>query len=104
LHAVHVAYDAKAARQMKKSWNEYGFDITLDTVASPYRALTRPIIDYIDKLDRRWKHDVVTVIVPELVVHHWWEQLLHNQSALMLKARLLFRKGTVVTSVPSHVS
>jgi amino acid transporter len=103
LHAVHVAFDDASARAMHKRWKEYGFDIKLDVVRSPYRDLTQPVIDYVDKLDRRWKHDVVTVIVPEFVVQHWWEQLLHNQTALMLKARLLFRKGTVVTSVPSHV-
>lgn len=103
LRAVHVSFDSASAKQMRTTWKDYGFDITLDTVRSPYRALTRPILDYVDKLDRRWKHDIVTVIIPEFVVHHWWEQLLHNQSALMLKARLLFRDGTVVTSVPSHL-
>jgi hypothetical protein len=65
--------------------------------------LTRPILDYVEELDRRQTHDIVTVIVPEFVVHHWWDQLLHNQTALSLKARLLFRKGTVVTSIPSHL-
>jgi hypothetical protein len=103
LRAVHVSFDSASAKQMRRTWNAYGFDIQLDTVRSPYRALTGPILDYVDKLDRRWKHDIVTVIIPEFVVHHWWEQLLHNQSALMLKARLLFRKGTVVTSVPAHL-
>ncbi|MGH9027969.1 MAG: hypothetical protein ACRDWD_17940 [Acidimicrobiia bacterium] len=77
--------------------------VPLVVIESPYRELTGPVLDWIDKLDRRWKNDVVTVVVPELVVHRWWEQLLHNQSALWLKARLLFRRGTVVTSVPCHV-
>jgi amino acid transporter len=103
LHAVHVAFDADSADRMLDTWNEYGFDVTLDIVSSPYRALTRPILQYVDALDERWKHDVVTVILPEFVVHHWWDALLHNQSAFLLKARLLLRKGTVVTSVPTHV-
>jgi amino acid transporter len=103
LHAVHVSFDAERAEQMEHRWAEYGFDIPLDIVPSPYRELSRPVLDYVDELDRRWSHDVVTVVIPEFVVHHWWDQLLHNQSALLLKGRLLFRKGTVVTSVPSHV-
>ncbi len=104
LHAVHVAFDTASGERMRETWNEYAFDIPLDVVPSPYRALTRPVLDYIDELDRRWSHDVVTVVVPELVVRHWWDQLLHNQTAFALKARLLFRKGTVVTSIPSHIA
>ena len=103
LHAVHVAFDAESGARMIDTWNEYGFDVVLDVVSSPYRALTRPILEYVDELDERWKHDVVTVILPEFVLHHWWDALLHNQSALLLKARLLLRKGTVVTSIPTHV-
>jgi amino acid transporter len=103
LHAVHVAFDADAGVQMVDTWNEYGFDVELDVVSSPYRALTRPILEYIDALDEQWQHDIVTVIVPEFVVHHWWDALLHNQSAFLLKARLLLRKGTVVTSIPTHI-
>ena len=103
LHAVHVAFDAASGDRMLDTWNEYGFDVTLDVVSSPYRALTRPILQYVDELDERWQHDVVTVILPEFVVHRWWDALLHNQSAFLLKARLLLRKGTVVTSVPTHV-
>ena len=103
LHAVHVADDDDDATQMREHWATYQFDIPLDIVPSPYRELTRPILDYVDTLDRRYANDVVTVIIPEFVVQHWWGQLLHNQSALLLKARLLFRKGTVVTSIPVHV-
>jgi amino acid transporter len=103
LRAVHVAFDDAQARDMRQRWDEYDLGVPLEIVPSPYRALTRPILDYVDELDRRWDHDIVTVIVPEFVVHHWWDQVLHNQSALLLKARLLLRKGTVVTSIPSHV-
>jgi len=103
VHALHVSFDADDKRRLRASWKDYGFDVKLDVVDSPYRMLTRPVLEYVDKLDRKWRHDVVTVVIPEFVVHHWWEQLLHNQSALLLKARLLFREGTVVTSVPWHV-
>ena len=103
LHAVTVAFDDAAAIRMRETWDRYDLDVPLYVINSPFRALTRPVLDFIGHLDERWKHDIVTVILPEFVVHHWWEQLLHNQTALFLKARLLFRKGTVVTSVPVHV-
>jgi hypothetical protein len=72
-------------------------------VFSPYRELTRPTLRFIDEIEARWGNDVVTVLIPEFVVKKWWEHFLHNQSALILKGRLLFRKGIVVTSVPYHV-
>ena len=103
LHAVHVAFDEESGEQMLATWAEYHFDIDLDVVSSPYRALTRPVLQYVDTLDEQWPHDTVTVVIPEFVVHRWWEALLHNQTALLLKARLLLRKGTVVTSVPTHI-
>ncbi len=104
LHALHVSFEAEDTERMQELWAAYGFDIPLDIVLSPYRELTRPVLQFVEELEERWSHDVVTVILPEFVVHHWWDQLLHNQSALMLKGRLLFRKGTVVTSIPSHVN
>ena len=80
-----------------------GIDIPLEIVHSPYRELTRPILRFIDELDARYENDIITVVIPEFVVGSWWGHLLHNQSALFLKGRLLFRKGTVVTSVPYHL-
>jgi len=103
LHAVHVAFDDEAAERMRSLWKSYDFQVQLDIVPSPYRALTQPILKYVEELERRWSHDVVTVIIPEFVVRHWWDQILHNQSALLLKARLLFREATVVTSIPVRV-
>lgn len=103
LHAVSVAYDPEDADLRREQWRQFHLDVPLDVIDSPYRELTGPIIEYLDELDRRWASDVVTVIIPELVVRRWWQQLLHNQSALWLKGRLLFREGTVVTSVPAHV-
>jgi amino acid transporter len=103
LHAVHVADDEDDGTRMRERWAQFPFDIPLDIVPSPYRELTKPVLAYVDDLDRRYANDVVTVILPEYVVQHWWSQLLHNQSALLLKGRLLFRRGTVVTSVPVHI-
>lgn len=103
LHAVHVGADPDEGAALSNRWNEYQLGIPLDLVPSPYRELTSPAVAYLDRLDERYAHDVVTVMIPEIVVQRWWAQLLHNQDALHLKARLLFRKGTVVTSVPVHV-
>ena len=71
----------------------------LTVIDSPFREITRPILDYVRDVRKSSPRDVVTVFIPEYVVGHWWEQLLHNQSALRLKSRLLFQPGVMVTSV-----
>lgn len=103
LVAVSVVSDEEDQERVERAWMYFGLDVPLEIVYSPYRELTRPIMRYVDELDARWDNDVVTVLIPEFVVKHWWGHLLHNQSALLLKGRLLFRKGTVVTSIPYHV-
>src|SRR6201999_603292 len=72
----------------------------LKVIESPYREITRPVLDYVRRIRTDNPRDVVTVFIPEYVVGHWWEQVLHNQSALRLKGRLLFEPGVMVTSVP----
>jgi amino acid transporter len=103
LVAVTVVSDEEEQERIEKAWAERHIEIPLEIVYSPYRELTRPVLRFIDELDARYENDVVTVVIPEFVVTSWWAHLLHNQSALFLKGRLLFRKGTVVTSVPYHV-
>jgi amino acid transporter len=103
LLAVSVVSDEEEQEQLLAQWAEYGIDVPLEFVHSPYRELSKPVLTFIDALDAEWDNDIITVVIPEFVVKHWWEHLLHNQSALVLKGRLLFRKGTVVTSVPYHV-
>jgi amino acid transporter len=103
LYAVTVVSDEEEQERVERAWSERNLDIPLEIVHSPYRELTRPILRYVDELDARYENDVITVVLPEFVVGSWWGQLLHNQSALLLKGRLLFRKGTVVTSVPYHL-
>ena len=76
----------------------------LTVIDSPYREITRPIIDYVKSLRRDSPRDVVTVFIPEYVVGRWWEHLLHNQSALRIKGRLLFEPGVMVTSVPCQLA
>jgi hypothetical protein len=103
LVAVTVVSDEEEQDHIEKVWAEREIPVPLEIVYSPYRELTRSVLRYIDEIDARWNNDVVTVLIPEFVVDHWWGHVLHNQSALILKGRLLFRKGTVVTSVPYHL-
>ncbi len=103
LVAVTVVSDEEEQAKVEAQWERFGIELPLEIVYSPYRELTRPIMRYVDEVDARWDNDIVTVVLPEFVVPHWWGNLLHNQSALILKGRLLFRKGTVVTSVPYHL-
>ena len=85
---------------MESDWERRGIPVTLKILDSPYREISRPILDYIKRLRTDNPNDVVTVFVPEYVVGHWWQQFLHNQSALRLKGRLLFMPGVMMTSVP----
>lgn len=104
LLAVHVAASQGEANKVRTQWHTHGLDdLDLEIIIDPYRRLHDPIINYIDRVDQRWARDVLTVIVPEFVVSRWWEHLLHNQSAVLLKTRLRARPHTVVVSVPLHL-
>ena len=100
LEAVTVAVDAQESAQLIRQWDEVDVPVPLRVLDSPYREITRPVLDYLRDLRRVNPRDLVVVYIPEYVVGHWWEALLHNQSALRLKARLHFMPGVVVTSVP----
>ncbi len=104
LQALYVAVDDEESRTLQDEWEAKGIDVPLVVRESPYREVTAPILDYVRTFPRESERDVVTVIIPEFVVGKWWEQLLHNQSALLLKGRLLFQPGVTVTSVPWHLS
>jgi amino acid transporter len=103
LLAVTVVHDEEQQAAIQRQWDRYEVPIELRTVYSPYRELSGPVMNLIDELDREWPDDIITVVVPEFVLAHWWEQLLHNQSALVLRARLRLRPNTVVTTVPIHI-
>jgi hypothetical protein len=103
LIALYVSFEDEDRQALEEQWHAFGIDVTLEIIPSPYREIIRPIEDFLDELDERWDNDTITVIIPEFVVEHWYEHILHNQSALFLKGKLLFREGTVVTSVPYHV-
>ena len=101
--AVHITDDEAEIEAMRQAWKVLGTDIPLVIIESPYRSLVGPLLSYIDEIDSQRPDDTVTIILPEFIARHWWEQLLHNQTALRIKAALLFRPGTVVTSVPYHL-
>ena len=103
LVAMTIVSDDEEQERIEKAWADRNLDVPLEIVHSPYRELSRPVMRFIDELDARYENDIVTVVIPEFVVTSWFGHLLHNQSALFLKGRLLFRKGTVVISVPYHL-
>lgn len=103
LEAVTVAVDEQETRELEAAWDRYGIPVPLKVLEAPYRDLLRPLIDYIQRLRRDEPNSVITVYVPEYITHRWWQTLLHNQSALRIKARLLFTPGVVVINVPYHL-
>jgi hypothetical protein len=103
LAAVYVAYEDDDTSKIEQQWRDFGIDVPLEIVHSPYRELVDAVVGYLDELDDRWGDATTTVVIPEFVVAHWYEQALHNQSALAIKVALLRRENTVVTSVPYHV-
>jgi amino acid transporter len=100
LEAVTVAVDPEDVAELRSQWDELGVPVPLTVLDSPFREITRPVLGYVKSIRRESPRDLVVVYIPEYVVGHWWEQLLHNQSALRLKTRLLFSPGVVVASVP----
>jgi amino acid transporter len=100
LEAVTVNVDEADTRALVAQWEQEDFSVPLKVVESPYREITRPVLEYVKRVRTANPRDVVTVYIPEYVVGRWWEQILHNQSALRLKGRLLFQPGVMVTSVP----
>lgn len=100
LTAVTVAVDDDEVDQVLDEWEAEDFGIPLKVIASPYREITGPFIRYVSQLRTENPRDVVSVYIPEYVVGHWWEQLLHNQTALLIRTRLHFMQSVMVTSVP----
>jgi hypothetical protein len=102
--AVHVTDDPEAVETLRLQWEEWQCGVTLTIVESPYRSLVGPLLAYIDAMHALDPHKTLTVVLPEMVPAHWWEHVLHNQTALRLKGALLFRPGIVVADVPYHLS
>lgn len=100
LEALTVNVDDKESKYLADEWSRRSIPVTLKILDSPYREITKPVIDYVKAIRSDSPNDLIAVFVPQYVVGHWWEQLLHNQSALRLKSRLLFSNSVMVISVP----
>jgi hypothetical protein len=100
VRAVYVETDPARARRLEEKWGQWGLGIPLVVLTSPYRSLLRPFIDYLEELQSRSDHEMVTIVLPEFLPRRWWQHVLHNQTALLLKAALLFRRNTVVADIP----
>jgi hypothetical protein len=102
--AVFVETDPELTRRLEEKWGKWGMGLPLIVLTSPYRSLLGPLLEYIDQLrDKGGENHVVTIVLPEFIPARWWQQLLHNQTALLIKGAMLFRKNVTVTDVPYHL-
>ena len=101
--AIYVNLDDETTQKLREKWQQWGSGVNLVVVASPYRSLLRPLLNYVDRVKRSSHGEVVTIVLPEFVPARWWQNLLHNQNTLFLKGALLFKRGVVVTNVPYHL-
>jgi hypothetical protein len=104
VRAIYVDVDPAATQQVRREWTTWGGKAQLVVLDSPFRSVMEPLLEYIEQVESARPEDYVTVILPEFVPARWWQHLLHNQRALLIKGALLFRPNTVVTSVPFHLA
>ena len=102
--AVYVELDPEKTHKLEEKWGKWGLGIPLVVLSSPYRSLLTPFLEYLDHLLALGENHWVTIVIPEFVPAKWWQHLLHNQTALLIKGALLFRKNVVVTDVPYHLA
>ena len=103
VRAIYVDVDPHATQQIRDDWSRWGKGIRLEILASPFRSVMEPLLEYIELTNDERPNDFITVLLPEFVPARWWHHLLHNQRALLIKGALLFRPNIVVTSVPYHL-
>ena len=103
VQAVYVDFEEETTANLKDKWQRWGAGVQLVVLPSPYRELTRPLVRHINRLLRENSDDIITVVLPEFIPAKWWQHVLHNQSSLLLKGSLLFKKGVIVISVPYHL-
>jgi len=100
VRGVYVETDPARTMKLEEKWGKWGLGVPLVVLTSPYRSLLRPFLDYLDEIQSRGDDQVVTIVLPEFLPRRWWQHVLHNQTALLIKGALLFRKNTVVADVP----
>lgn len=103
VQAVYVDFEEEATAKLKEKWEKWAAGVQLVVLPSPYRELTRPLLRHINRIARENNNDIITIVLPEFIPAKWWQHVLHNQSSLLLKGSLLFKKGVIVTSVPYHL-
>jgi len=103
VQAVYVDFEEEGTANLKEKWERWGAGVELVVLPSPYRELTRPLVRHINRVARENRNDIITVVLPEFIPARWWQHFLHNQSSLLVKGLLLFKKGVIVTSVPYHL-
>lgn len=104
VRAVYVEIDQISTERLQEDWVKWGRGVPLVVLKSPYRSIMTPFLKYVDEVESYQPEDIVTIIIPEFVTAKWWQQLLHNQTALLIRAALVFKKGKVVTSVRYHLN
>jgi hypothetical protein len=100
VRGVYIEVDPESTARMRERWEAWDIGVDLEVLPSPYRSVLRPLVEHVDRLQRSGTTDLVTIVVPEVVPRRWWEHLLHNKTALYIRAAFLFRPNVVVTSVP----
>jgi amino acid transporter len=103
VRAVYVDVDSDATTEIQELWGHWGRGVRLEILASPFRSVMEPLLEYIELTNDECPEDFITILLPEFVPARWWHHLLHNQRALLIKGALLFRHKVVVTSVPYHL-
>jgi hypothetical protein len=102
--AVHVSIDPEEGQKLRQKWEVWGGGARLVILDSPFRLLLEPLLEYIEEIaSQRQPNETITIVVPQFVPRHWWHNFLHNQTAMLLRLALLFRRGIVITDVPVHV-
>jgi amino acid transporter len=101
--ALTVDLDSTQTSRLQQRWAEWAPDIPLVVLESPYRSILQPVLEYVDRMERQGQGKYLTVVIPEFIPAKWWQHFLHNQTALLLKAALLFKPGKVSVSVPYHL-
>ena len=98
--AVHVAVDAEEAKALEEAWQRWGVQVPLQIVPSPFREVTSKLVHVIERVQAEQPRRDLTVMLPEVIPHRWWEEPLHNQTAFALELALRYHSGIVVTTVP----
>ena len=103
VRGVYVETDPARTARIEEKWSRWGLGVPLVVLTSPYRSLLRPLLDYIEHIQARGDDQIVTIVLPEFLPRKWWQHVLHNQTALLVKGALLFRRNIVVADVPYHL-